>query len=153
MDINKINGYEIIDFLNNLDEDTKDTLSSEYNFETPIEFEKQYIFDGRYRLEFSVYHNNWGTNQIINDNVIEIFKNGRISVGLEEPLDGNGCEEILEQQIALFLKNHTFNENVEDDFYRIIENCRDNLNSLAYSDKELLENTIEQLTKANSMIK
>lgn len=153
MDIHKINGYEIIDFLNNLDEDTKDTLSSEHNFELPIEFKKQGIFDGRYHLKFSVFFNNWGTNQIINDNLIEIYEDGRVSIRLEEPLDGNGCEEILEEQITLFLKTNTFNENVEEDFYRVIENCRDNLNVVGYSDKELLEKTIEQLTKANSMIK
>lgn len=151
-DIKKINGYEILNFLNNLPEDDHDELVYDYNLYIPFIFEKQEIVDDEYRLTFSVYYNNWGTHQLIEGNVLRIGDN-HILMDLEEAFEGSGTDDTLIGLVSDFLKSHTFNENIEEVFYGIIEDCRDNLNQLSYPDKTLLEKTIEQLTKAYTMIK
>lgn len=105
MDLTKINGYEIIDFLNNLSEDEKDELGYEYNLYGPFEFESQNTQDGAYNLRFSCYHNNWGEHQIVKYNEIKITKDLKISVFLYEPLEGCGADDFLCEVLSGFIAN------------------------------------------------
>ena len=154
MDITKINGYEIIDFLNNLPEDSEEELS-EYNLYGPFEFTSQGIQDNVYHLDFSCYVNNWGKHQIVEHNQIKISKDMKVWVSLDEPLEGSGVEDSMSELLSSFITNHSFDDNVEDKFFVLIEECRNTLNSVSYSltVKESLSQVIEKLSKANSMIK
>lgn len=155
MDLTKINGYEIIDFLNNLSDDDKDKLGYEYNLHTPFEFESQSIQDSAYILRFSCYYNNWGEDQIVKDNEIKITEDLKISVFLDEPLEGCGADSFIRKLLSGFIANHVFDDNVEEKYFGLIEEAMNTLNTLGVSqaDKETLEQVIEKLTRAKSMIK
>jgi hypothetical protein len=149
IDIKKINGNEIIDYLNSL---TDDELTCDISCEQPYIFESQETHDGKYSLTFSTYFNNWGTDQLIEDNTITITNDG-IMVMLGEPFDGDGSDEILEELLTKWLKTHEFSTEYKDDFNCFIMLAKELLSKCEYGDSKLLEQVIEKLTKAKTFIK
>jgi len=149
----EINGYEIIEFLNSLFEDTNLDLQDDYNICPPCIFESQEIIEGKYSLIFSAYYNNWGTHQLIDGNEIIITEDLSISIVLDEAFEGTSLENKLEVLINKFIISHKFNQNVSDEYNCIIAEVRDDLIKISYNDKELLSNIIEKLTRAKTLMK
>lgn len=59
IELEKINGVEIIDYLNAISDDDIEELL-DVSCSQPYIFEKQEMLeDGRYKLTFSAYYNNW----------------------------------------------------------------------------------------------
>lgn len=150
--IEEINGNEIIDFMNSLsDNDNKELL--DICCQGPYRFEKQEIMrDGRYKLSFSAYYNNWGTNQLIEDNHIVIHKDG-VRCWLEEPFDGDESGDVLEVLLTKWLNTHKFSSDYKYHFECLIEESRDKLSSIGYGDIDIIEDIIKNLTKAKTLIK
>ncbi len=152
IDIKKINGYEIIDFFNNLPEEPTNTLNHDYNMCRPFIFETQMTTDEEYNLMFSVFYDNWGEHQIIKNNLLTI-KASSVSFELDEVFEGNGSDDTLTELLTEFLKNHTFNQNTEEDFYTLIKECDEGFKSITYSDKKALLDLIKKLKKAYTLMK
>jgi hypothetical protein len=144
MDIKLINGNEILDYLNSQDLDVY--------FEKPYIFESQEISGDKYRLSFSVYFNNWGTDQLIGDNIITIT-NDCVTVSFDEPFDGDGSSEILEEIISEWLETHTFSDNNEQEFDSLLVSVDELLTKCKYGDSKSLTQMIDLLTKAKTYIK
>ena len=94
------------------------------NYDNSIEFVKQEINTGykdiHYRLYFSRTWNNWGHLSDFDDNYIRL-DNKEIVVVLEEPWEGNGEEEEIEELLAEWLKSYTFEKiNYKEKFDKLI---------------------------------
>ena len=147
--IKVINGNEIIDYLNELDSDELKDISCQ----KPYVFEAQEIRDGKkYRLTFSAYFNNWGTDQLIEGNYIEITENG-VRVWFEEPFEGDGSSEALEELLTKWLETHEFSTDYEKDFDILISDVTNQLSTCQYGDSKILEDVLKKLTKAKTLIK
>jgi hypothetical protein len=158
MDLKEINGNEIIDFLNNLSEDDNDVVENIYIVEGTYKFVKQEIKDDKYMLEFTAGFNNWGTVQEIDDNRIKIsIKNNEFVVECwpNEPFDGDGSAEIIDELLMEWLKNHKFvdSSSTLSNFNEIIENAQKNLSELKFDDKKKLQSIIDKLNKAKTLQK
>lgn len=149
VNIKEINGSEIIDYLNSLSYDDLDDISCGQ----PYVFEYQEIKNGNYRLGFSAYFNNWGTDQLIEDNVLEITEDNIIIFSLNEPFDGDGSDDILQEVLSEWLKTHKFSTTYTDEFNCLVKESNELLNKCQYGEKDILESVIEKLTKAKSLIK
>ncbi len=145
IDISVINGNEIIDYLNSQDFD-------EVYFEKPYIFESQGISGDKYRLSFSVYFDNWGTEQLIEDNIITITSD-TVHVSLNEPFDGDGSDEVIEECLTNWLQTHTFSVDYEKDFNSLLVAVDELLVKCKYGDSKLITQMIELLTKAKTFIK
>lgn len=146
--IKKINGYEIIEFFNSLNEEIDDT-SIEIN---SFVFESQNFENGEYKLAFSTSFNNWGTSQTIEDNYLQITEDF-IRVIPNEPHDGDGSDEILEALLLEWLPTHNFATDYKEQFEGIIREQVDSLNEIQYGDSKELFEIIKNLTKATTLIK
>lgn len=144
MDIKLINGNEILDYLNSQDLDVY--------FRKPYIFESQKISGDKYSLSFSVNFDNWGTDQLIEDNIITIT-NDCVTVSFNEPFDGDGSSEILEEIISEWLETHTFSDNNEQDFNSLLVSVDELLTKCKYGDSKSLTQMIDLLTKAKTYIK
>lgn len=150
MDLSKINGREILEFLNQEqgNENLEDISPNGFYFED------QEIRNNRYILSFMSYYNNWGTDQEINDNQIIIDSNGKVSVSLDEPFEGDGSDDVLEELLESFLKTHIFQENVEEDFKKLIQEGQEKLSEIgSFTDKSKLLEVINILKKSLTYIK
>jgi len=152
IEIEKINGYEILDYLNSLFSEDDSPL---YDIACcgPLTFEKQAIQDDSYRLWFTAQYNNWGTYQDIHHNHIIINGKGEVRVAFDEPLDSDESSDVIEETITNWIKTHTFSDNVKEDFNELIKITNANLSTLEYGDSEKLEEVINQLIKAKTLIK
>lgn len=101
-----INGYEILEFLN------KEIMENDDLCDIspcgPFIFEGQVLENDIYNLSFTAFFNNWGEHQPINGNEIVIYKNGLVKVLLDEPFEGDGSDDELENILLPWLANHTF---------------------------------------------
>jgi hypothetical protein len=149
INIKNINGNEILDYLNDLD---FDDLDNEIYCQKPFIFETQKINGEQYKLTFSTYFNNWGTDQLIEDNRINITKDS-IQVSLNEPFDGDGSSEALEEALTKWLSTHEFSTDYKEEFKFLIEESSDLLIKCQYGDLDILEDVIKKITKAKTLIK
>lgn len=149
--LEEINGNEIIDFLNKKSSD--DDFDNVSIIRESYVYENQLIKNDTYILSFTGSFNNWGTDQEIFDNEIKISKNGGIRVWLNEPFEGDGSGEVLEEALTAWLLTHEFNKNPEEEFNSIIENVYDRFSSVTITNKAFLESIIEDLIKAKTYIK
>jgi len=152
IDIKKINGNEIIDYLNSLDFNEIDELS-DISCQQPFIFESQSIDNGKYQVSFSAYFNNWGTDQLIEDNTIQITANKLIRASLEEPFEGDDSAEVLENLIFKWLETHEFSTTYKDDFNTLIDESIKLLSDCQYGNLSTLEEVTKKITKAKTLIK
>jgi hypothetical protein len=154
IDINEINGDEIVEFLNEKSKNPDVEWHHEYNVVTDsFSFVDQKVQDNAYVLDFGVEFNNWGENFPCNGNSIRITPDG-ISVELGEFLEGQGFEEELEEILMEWLSTHVFDNDVEKTFYSYIAQSFDELSSVKYNEgKEYLQRIIDKLTRAKNLIK
>ncbi len=147
-ELEDINGYEILDFLNKKIKDDDIELYAQ----TPFEFTYQELKKGEYFLYFSAYYNNWGEYQEITDNFLLITKKS-IEISFNEPLDGNEDEDIIEDLLKEWLSTHTFNNNVEEESMKIIKEVYDELPEISFGDVVGIDELIEKLKKAKTFFK
>ena len=147
-----INGYEIIDFLNSIDTDDDDDWC-DVCLNKPYTFEEQIISDSEYKLTFSGNFNNWSTYQLVKGNVITINTDGLISVTLEEPCWGCGDEQIFLDTLTKWLETHLFNPHIKLTFDKLIMKTKLDLNLVEYNDIDTLNKIINQLITAKSYCK
>jgi len=149
MNIEKINGNEIIDFLNQ-----SRSKFSNCSLSLPFVFDSQIIKDGIYRLRFSVKFNNWGTLQTMSNNTIKII-DGKIVVWLDEPFEGDGSEEILKDVLTEWLPTHEFIDQINQSeiFDNIIEEVYKSLPDVSIDNKDILDEIIKKLNVAKTLMK
>jgi hypothetical protein len=153
INLDKINGNEIIDFINKSYEDNDDLDDCSLGF--PLTFESQRIFNDRYELRFMSRYNNWGSNgtlQPISDNIIAIDEEGNIIIELEEPFEDDESSDILEDILSKWLPTHVFSDQSEN-FNNIMIDAREKINKISINDINLMNNIIKQLTNARTMMK
>ena len=149
MNINQINGDEIIDFFNGLDMNELSNIS----LSQPFIFESQKIIGDKYQLKFSAQFNNWGTYQEIGDNRLVITSDGKVNFYLEEPFDGDGSDDVLEKVLIKWLETHTFDTNYVNHFNSLLILTNQILAKCEYGDSKSIDTAIKNLTKAKSLIK
>ena len=151
LDINRINGNEIIDHLNHLtknEEVFEDTNICSNSFT----FESQKIDKDTYKLYFLLDYNNWGTDQEIDGNEIHISQTG-VSCRVGEPFEGDGTAETIEVAVVDWLKDHAFRDSPEEDFQEIMREVYQTLPEIAFNDPRGMEEQINKLTRAKSFMK
>lgn len=154
INLETINGNEIIDFLNTFNGDISMSTDS-FVFEKQEILEDTYHgnFGYKYKLTFTANFNNWGTEQPIKDNHLVIFSDGSIRFYLEEPFDSDDTCEILEEALAEWLETHTFDSTVEDKFRIILEDVYEKLPGISFESKEEMQQIIDALIKAKTYMK
>lgn len=98
MELKHINGRKIIELLNSKEDDIVEDIKDEtlyYNFE----YEKQYIKDNQYVLEFTI-----DDDYCIRGNRIYIESNGAVDSRIEEPYDSGSQYEEIESIVKVYLK-------------------------------------------------
>lgn len=148
INIKEINGNEIINYLNSLTDDDMDDIAIVLG---SFVFEAQRFYDDRYELYFTGSYNNWGTDQEINDNTLHITED-KLWFSLEEPFDGSGSEDVLEEKLTEWLETHTFADQSEL-FYNKLGDVYQRLPELSFSDIKLMDEIIETLTELKSYMK
>ena len=160
MELEKINGNEILKYLNDSVDEVDDLC--DVSLCRPLEFESQGVVSdltkgiddkGFYRLTFSAYFNNWGTHQLVEDNYIEVFPNGEVRVWLEEAFEGDGSAEAIEDFLSPWLKTHEFSTNSEEEWMSIMRDAYEQLPQIGFNDPEGLQDQINILIKAKSYMK
>jgi hypothetical protein len=151
INLNTINGNEIIDFLNKLSNDNY--VLEDMNIDRgTFKFIEQSIYKNIYNLDFSVDYNNWGEGQELSGNSIQVTKEG-IHVFLDEPLEDCGAEEFIEKQLEQWLKNHKFKSNSEDEWKYILQEAYDKLSQIDFKDVKAMDEIINMLIKAKTYMK
>jgi hypothetical protein len=151
--LNEINGVEIIDFLNKVDVENENEFG-DTNLSRPLIFTKQEISEGRLKIYFDCYYNNWGTDQLIEENSIYVNKD-KIWVGLSEPLDGDGTDEIIENLVIDFVANHKFKnqEELKYEFRDLMSDILTYTCDIQYGEIKRMDTLLEMVTKAKSLMK
>ena len=152
INLEEINGNEILEFLNNHLSDNEDLYDISLN--GPLEFENQEITNRCYILEFSAYYNNWGTYQLIPGMEI-LITDDKVELLLDEPFEGDGSDEALEEVLVEWLATHKFLlKNANDlKFEGMIAFCREQLSQISIVDTEKMEKIIDELKEARSLMK
>lgn len=151
--LKEINGNEIIDYMNSLSNDDFEDLC-DVSCTPPYIFEKQeMIGDEEYRLSFSAYYNNWGTDQLVKDNYIRIFKDGDVIFELEEPFDSDSSSDVLEEILGKWLKVHKFGTDNREKYDVLVEESRIMLSELRYGNVGDIDAIIEKLNKDKTLVK
>lgn len=151
IDIKKINGREIIAFLNKQSDDNDEWADISISSGS-FKFEEQNLSKDRYTLIFTGSFNNWGEEQEISGNQIRISSKG-IEAFLCEPFEGDGTDEVIEEALTKWLKTHKFDANPEKKFYKILEKAFEDLGKVKFADKEELQEVIDQLIEAKTYMK
>lgn len=97
MELKHINGRKLIDLLNSKDEEIEDLKDETLYYK--FEYEKQYIKDNQYVLEFTI-----DDDYYIKGNRIWIESNGTIDSRIEEPYDSGSQYEEIESIVKVYLK-------------------------------------------------
>lgn len=152
MDLNleEINGNEIIDFLN------KQRLNNEDLCDISIEsfeFEEQETKKTFYKLKFTGYYDNWGTEQAYDGNSLLIKKDGSVKFSLSEPFEGDGTDNVLEEVLTKWLKKHKFDNAYEEKFYALIKDAYEQLPNISVGSNKEIQQVIDTLIKAQTYIK
>jgi len=146
IEIEKINGNEIIKFLNQQTEDANICFDS-------FVFIEQKASKKTYKLYFDLDYNNWGTNQTIEDNSITISAKGQITCLLQEPFEGDGTDSVIEDVLANWLSVHKFNADPEHEWTEIMRDVYQTLPEIAFNDKKRMQEQIDALIKAKTYMK
>jgi len=152
-DLTKINGSEIIDFLNQITDDTEDfedtnIITNSFVFSS----QKVDLLKKEYVLYFDVYYNNWGAAQVIDGNEIRISPS-KVSCILEEPFEGDGTNELIEKTLSEWFKTHEFKDNIEEEFEEAIIEIQQSLTEIEFTDIAGIDKQIEKLIKAKTYMK
>lgn len=152
LNLETINGTEIIDFLENArhsdDEELCDCNISGFKYDS------QEIKNGKYHLYFAGKLNNWGHIQYESGQEIIISDKGvKVSVG--EPFDSEGSDVFIEKALIKWLKTHSFesNSSIEKKFYKVKQQAFEKLGEIKFADKNEMEKVIEKLEKAYTYMK
>lgn len=97
MELKHINGRKLIDLLNSKDEEIEDLKDETLYYK--FEYEKQYIKDNQYVLEFTI-----DDDYYIKGNRIWIESNGTVDSRIEEPYDSGSQYEEIESIVKVYLK-------------------------------------------------
>lgn len=152
LDIKLINGNEIIDFLNKQSAADNEDLCDISISSNSFVFEKQEVKKNTYTLHFTASYNNWGTDQEIPDNSIQITKRG-VTFFLQEPFEGDGSEEALEKVLTEWLKTHKFDMYSNERFFALLSDVYEQLPCISFDNKNELQQIINKLTKAHTYMK
>src|ERR1035437_10256166 len=106
INLKKIKGREIIEFLNKAEDHIPDDFDELYGCD--LFYEKENVNDSRYALTFDIEHGHY-----IRGNKIYITQDGKVSVDLNEPFDGSGMEEEIELVMNQFVANLR-NQKIDD---------------------------------------
>lgn len=152
-DLEEINGAEIIDYLNKVDVENEDEFG-DTNLSRPLTFTKQEIVEGKLKIYFDCYYNNWGTDQLLYDNCIYINKN-KIWVSLVEPLDGDGTDDIIKDLVVDFIANHNFKkrEVLVSEFNGLMSDILTYTCDIQYGEFKRMDTLLDMVTKAKSLMK
>lgn len=152
IDVESINGSEILKFLEEQIDDNEDLC--DVSVDTPLEFVSQEVKNGKYTLKFNAYYNNWGTDQLIEDNKLYI-ENGKVDFRLQEPFESDGSESALEEVLEHWLKTHKFQskDELSVKWHGMVHFCCESLEQLTFDDTKRMEHIIEELTEARSLMK
>lgn len=153
MDLNleEINGNEIIDFLNKETRDNDELCDISISSGSFV-FEEQKIKDGTYTLYFTASFNNWGTEQDIPENAIYITKD-KVWLSLGEPFEGDGSDDALEEVLSKWLETHKFDNVYEEKFYALIKDAYEQLPNISVGSNKEMQKVIDTLVKAQTYIK
>lgn len=153
IDINLINGNEIIDYLNKITMDDENDDLEDISIErNSFVFDSQKIVNNKYCLNFTASYNNWGNDNEIYDNKLYIT-NDNLNFSLNEPFDGDGTDHKLEKILKIWLENHTFDTNLDEKFNNILEDVYQILPEICIENYERLIEVINMLTKAKTYMK
>lgn len=154
LDLNAINGSEILEFLSEQLRNNDDLCDVSLN--GPFEFEGQFYDDdkGIYTLYFTAYFNNWGEDQAEGGNSIRIT-NDSVRVLVGEPFEGDGSDEELENVLREWLKTHEFTseESIKEIFEYKVNMCKEKLGEVTFKSKGLLDVIINELQEAKKLMK
>jgi len=99
--IKSLKGKDIIKFLNESDSDDYDFIDVTYGYDFIFDEE---VWDKKsYVLSFDIEYGHY-----IKDNSIEIFEDGRVEVYLQEPFEGGGESEELQELMEAYLNKINF---------------------------------------------
>ncbi len=148
--IHKINGKEIIDFLNAVTSqgDGVEDISTEGG---GFVFESQSINGDRYKLVFSASFNDWGTSQDISGNELIVSEDDAWFY-LEEPFDGDGTDDALIEVLLPWLRNHAFVSDKEEQFQKLIKGAQAELSEIRFDTATGLQSVIDKLIEAQSWV-
>lgn len=147
----EINGNEIIDFLNK-ETENNDDLCDISIVPGSFVFEEQEVEGNKYKLYFTGSYNNWGTHQDIEGNILTIDKDG-VRFSLDEPFEGDGTDEALEEVLEKWLKNHKFSNNSEEEFMSLMREVYEKLPEISFTCKKDMQKVIDKLVKAKTYMK
>jgi len=143
-DLSQINGREIIEFLNKEIHDNDDLCDISITYFT---FDKQEIKNGQYVLHFTGIYNNWGTDQGYGGNRIRIKKDG-IQIRLEEPFEGDGTDDAIEEVLVPWLKTHKFDALADDKFIHLLKDAYEMMSNLSINSHDEIQKVIDKLVEA-----
>lgn len=98
MDLKYIKGRDIIELLNSKEDDVEDIKDETLYYK--FEYEKQYIKDSCYVLEFTI-----DSDYTVRGNYIYIESDGSVDSSIDEPYDSGSQWEEIEEMVKLYLKN------------------------------------------------
>jgi len=150
--LDKINGNEIIDFLNQQTRDSEDFEDTNICFNSFV-FVDQKTTKTKYELSFDLDYNNWGTDQTIDENSIIIDNKGQVTCNLQEPFEGDGTDDVIEEALSEWIKTHEFNFDPEHTWQEIMREIYEALPQIGFNDKKGMQEQIDALTKAKTYMK
>ena len=151
LNLEEINGNEIIDFLNKETRDNDELCDLSISSNSFV-FERQELKKGTYKLYFTAGYNNWGTDQDIPGNYIIIKKN-EVKVYVGEPFDGDGTDDAIEEVLTKWLETHKFDNAYEEKFYALIKDAYEQLPNISVGSNKEIQQVIDTLVKAQTYIK
>lgn len=153
MDITKINGNEVINFLNRVSKDDDSEWDKTSIIAGSLKFVSQELNNDKYKLEFTTEFNNWGTHQSMRSNRIIVTKESEIWVNLNEPHEGDGSELIIEELLGGWLPIHGFNPNYKKDFYELMQEIHGLIPEITITNKNGIDDLMLKLATARTYMK
>lgn len=153
--LKEINGFEIIDFLNQVDINKEEEFG-DTNLSRPLIYKHQVIVDNKLNIYFDCYFNNWGTDQLVEDNYISISNTrNKVTVSLDEPLEGDGTDDMLSELVEKFITSYKFKtkDELKLEFNALVEDIKILANSIQYGKPESLDKLSDLVTKAKTLSK
>jgi hypothetical protein len=155
LDLNKINGNEIIDFLNKADdnEEYEMILCDCSVYYGTYQFDGQKVHKNHYSLYFTGGFSHWGEVMDYSGNEIKIKADGEVKVELVEPFEGDGSDEMIEEALTKWLKTHTFDPAPNKKFDKLLTKAKKDLETITFEDTTKLQKVVETLNKALTYMK
>ena len=156
--LHDINGNEIIDFLNSkFKEDAyDDTMLSMNSFKFTNQSVEKHDKALVYTLRFKVAWNNWSRRDVIDRNTLYITHD-KVWVSFDEPVEGDGTDEIVVNLLKEWLPTHTFSETNGELYTNLMQDIQDDMVLIYEPDPKttpaVIDEIIEKLQKAKSYIK